>query len=73
VGDNFWGSSSLDLNPKPPRLAGRRATTGHKLTYKYKDKADTFTLYLNDHLEGINNYFDFEAFKTIYSLAYSQR
>jgi hypothetical protein len=30
-------------------------------------------MYLNDYLEGINNYFDFKAFKTIYSLAYSQR
>jgi hypothetical protein len=32
-----------------------------------------FIIYLNNHLEGIDNYFDFEAFKTIYSLAYSQR
>jgi hypothetical protein len=30
-------------------------------------------LYLNDHLEGMDDYFDFEAFKTTYGLAYSQR
>jgi hypothetical protein len=32
-----------------------------------------FTLYLTNYLEGMDNYFNFEAFKTIYSLAYSQR
>jgi hypothetical protein len=33
--------------------------------------ADTFIIYLNDYLKEINDYFDFKAFKTIYSLAYS--
>ena len=31
-----------------------------------------FILYLINYLKGIDNYFDFEAFKTIYSLTYSQ-
>jgi hypothetical protein len=30
-----------------------------------------FIIYFNDYLKGINNYFDFKAFKTIYSLIYS--
>jgi hypothetical protein len=31
-----------------------------------------FIIYLNDYLKGMDDYFDFKAFKTIYSLAYSQ-
>ena len=30
-------------------------------------------MYLSDHLEGMDRYFDFEAFKAIYGLINSQR
>jgi hypothetical protein len=30
-----------------------------------------FIIYLNDYLEEIDDYFDFKAFKIIYSLTYS--